>query len=757
MQVQKRDGTLEPVCLQQIQDRIQSLSYNLEVDAPRLAQKTVASLTDGVSTSYLDEVAATASIDMYTTHPDYERLAVRLTVDNMHRKQSSTFSKAMKKLYDSGRLSGSFITFIESQAAILDAFVDRSRDLELTYFGLKTLMNNKYLLRDSNDEIQELPCFMYLRVAVALHSGATGSIDDIRECYEALSTQKYTHATPTLFNAGCTNGQFASCFLLSLCDDSIEGIYESLAECAKISKHAGGIGIHMHNLRAHGSVIKSTGCESEGLIPTLRVFNESSKLVKQSGKRPGSVAVYLSPDHADVEAFLDMRRNHGDENAKCRELFSALWIPDLFIERVLSDDDWFLFSPDTAPGLADVFGEEYNKLYIKYVEEGRYVRATKARTLFKHIIQSQIETGTPYLLYKDAINRHNNQSNVGVIKSSNLCCEITEVSDPQTVAVCNLASICLPKFVTNGAIDYVELARITRLVVRSLDNAIDRTMYPMHKAQTSNTETRPLGVGVQGWQTLLFKLRIPFESDEARDLNVRIFATIYYHAWMESARLAERKGVYPKFVRSPLSQGKLHADGFNIDLPSYLDWAHLRRVVASGVRHSLITCVMPTASTSQIAGNTEACEPLTSNLYVRRTQAGDYVHVNKYLVEDLQKLGLWNETIRALIIESDGSVQDIDIPDELKLLYKTAFDLSQRCIIDQAADRMPFIDQSQSMNLFLREPSVEKVSSMHMYAFRRGLKTGQYYLRTRARTRAQQLSVVPACSMNNSGCESCSA
>ena len=734
------------------------LSHNLNVDVSRLAQKTVASLTDGVSTSYLDEVAATASIELYTTHPDYERLAVRLAMDNLHRKQNRTFSEAMRKLYECGRLSGSFITFVDAHAKALDKLIDRSRDLDLTYFGLKTLINNKYLLRDNDDTIQELPCYMYLRVATTLHSGAVGCIDDIRECYEALSTQKYTHATPTLFNAGCKDGQFASCFLLSLCDDSVEGIYESLAECAKISKHAGGIGIHMHNLRAHGSVIKSTGCESEGLIPTLRVFNESSKLVKQAGKRPGSVAVYLSPDHADVEAFLDMRRNHGDENAKCRELFSALWVPDEFMRRVTSDEDWFLFSPDTAPGLSDVYGKDYETLYTKYVQEKRYVKTLKARALFKHIVQSQIETGTPYMLYKDAINRNNNQSNVGVIKSSNLCCEITEVSNPSAVAVCNLASICLPKFVEGETVNYDELGRVTRLVVRSLDNAIDRTMYPLSKAQTSNTETRPLGVGVQGWQTMLFKLRVPFDSDKARDLNVKVFATIYYHAWLESARLAEHKGVYPKFAQSPLSRGKLHVDGFGVDLPLHLDWAKLRSVVSRGVRHSLITCVMPTASTSQVAGNTEACEPLTSNLYVRRTQAGDFVHVNRYLVEDLQHAGLWNESIRALIIEADGSVQDIDIPDDLKALYKTAFDVSQRCIIDQAADRMPFIDQSQSMNLFLREPSVEQVSSMHMYAFNRGLKTGQYYLRTRPRTRAQQLSVVPAaCSIQNRDCESCSA
>lgn len=758
MRVKKRDGTFADVCLRQIQERIQGLAHGLQVDVATLAQRTVASLTDGIETSYLDTVAASSAFDMYTTHTDYERIAVRLTVDNMHRMQTRPFSEAMRTLHRCGRLSDVFMDYVAAHASNLDAMIDRTRDMNLSYFGVKTLINNKYLLRDTGGSIVEIPGYLWMRVAVALHHGESDTLHNVKDCYDALSNLKYTHATPTLFNAGMKQCQYASCFLMSLCEDSVEGIYQSLSECAKISKHAGGIGLHMHNLRAAGSEIRSTGCPSEGLLPTLRVFNETSKLVRQAGKRPGSIAIYMSPDHADIESFVDMRRNHGDEHFKCRELFSALWVPDLFMECVINDGDWHLFSPDTAPGLNDVYGDEYRALYAKYVSEKRYVKSLSARSLFIHVVQAQIETGTPYVLYKDAINRHNNQSNVGVVRSSNLCCEITEVSDPDTIAVCNLASLCLPRFIQNGTIDFAALGTMTRQVVRTLDEVIDRTMYPLPKARKSNTATRPLGIGVQGWQTLLFELRIPFDSEAARKLNVRVFAEIYYNAWMESACLARSKGAYPKFDGSPMSRGILHADGFGNKLPPELDWDTLRRTVAQGTRHSLITCVMPTASTSQIAGNTEACEPLSSNIYVRRTQAGDYVNVNKYLVADLQRIGRWNKQTRDDIIQQDGSVQSLSVPDDIKRLYKTAYEISQKAIIDQAAERMPFIDQSQSMNLFLKTPTVEQVTSMHMYAFSKGLKTGQYYLRSRPRTRPQQLSIAPKTDVvPTEYCASCTA
>lgn len=759
MRVTKRSGAMEDVDLGQIQSRIASLSGMLRVDAPLLAQRTVASLTDGVTTSFLDHVAADAAIDLYTLHTDYERLAVRLKVDNMHKTITRSFSETVAQLHADGRLSDTFCAFVQAHGETLDGMICRDRDFDLSFFGFNTLVNNKYLMRSSSGEVAELPSYMWLRVAVTIHMP---DISSIRKHYDTISRLEYTHATPTLFNCGARfNNQFASCFLMQLCDDSVEGIYKSLTECASISKAAGGIGLHMHNLRGHGSVIKSTGCTSEGLIPTLRVFNESSKLVKQAGKRPGSIAIYISPDHCDIQAFLDMRRNKGDESAKCRELFSALWIPDLFMRAVIDDRDWHLFSPDTAPGLADVCGDDYVVLYNSYVSRGIQRRTIRARALWQNIIEAQIETGTPYMLYKDAVNKHNMQSHIGVVRSSNLCCEITEVSDTNTIAVCNLASICLPKFLdADGQFNFHRLEQCVHLAVRSLDNVIDRTHYPLEKAKRSNLSTRPLGLGVQGWQSLLIAMRLPFDSEAAKKLNREVFAAIYYFAWSQSAALAVEKGAYELFDGSPLSKGILHADTFEQNLPERFDWDALRERVRAGTRHSLITCVMPTASTSQIAGNTEACEPLTSNIYVRSTQAGDYVQVNRQLVEDLQSIGKWTSQTKDDIIKHDGSVQQLDIPADLKLLYRTAYEISQRAVIDQAADRQPFIDQSQSMNLFLRAPTIEQVSSMHIYAFKKGLKTGQYYLRTRPRARAVQLAMQPAETLHSAppiACEGCSA
>jgi ribonucleoside-diphosphate reductase alpha chain/ribonucleoside-diphosphate reductase subunit M1 len=762
IRVKKRNGELAPLRLQEIQDKLTKLATGLKVAPSVVALSVCDSLTDGISTSLIDEICAEISMEFFTTHTDYERLAIRLLIDNMHRNVSQTFTECMERLHSCGRLSDQFMEFVRCLPDLND-IVDRESDFGLSFFGLKTLINNKYLIRDLNDNVSELPCYMLLRVAIGIHSSQTthpsDSFDEIVQIYRELVNRRYTHATPTLFNAGTTNCQFASCFLLSLNDDSVEGIYSTLAECALISKHAGGIGLHVHNLRSTGSIIKSTGCKTDGLMPMLRVFNESSLLVKQAGKRPGSIAIYLSPDHADVESFIDMRLNHGEESQRCRDLFSGLWIPDRFMRAVSKNETWHLFSPDDAPGLSDVFGKEYDELYDRYVSEGKFRKEIMAQELWNKIVTSQIETGTPYMTYKDAANSHSNQSNIGVIKSSNLCTEIMEVSTPEETAVCNLASICVSQFDLkpyNGSLhecfDFRSLQHTTRMVVKALNKVIDNTLYPHEKTRISNMRHRPIGIGVQGWQTLLFKLKLSFDSDAAKMLNKKLFAHMYYAAWEESALLVSEYGCYSSFIGSPLQKGILHCDTWTDMLDPDLDWSALRSKVMNGVVNSLITTIMPTASTAQICGNTEACEPLTSNIYIRRTQAGEFEQVNRYLVKDLETLGLWNSSVRTAIVRNEGSIQSIDgIPDEIKERYRTAFEISQRIIIEQARDRAPYIDQSQSMNLFMYDPTIERVSSMHMYAWRKGLKTGQYYLRSRPRVRAQQFTVEPQ------ACESCSA
>ena len=764
MKVTKRDGSVEPVCLQAIQDRIQSMCNidpQLEsVDVARISQKVVSGLTDMIQTSILDKIASECCMEYYSVSEEYEKLAVRLLIDDMYR---NVKDMKMYDFYSLGTtVSAEFLEKLSSHTDI-EKHINRSFDNKFSFFGLQTLINNKYLLRTSSG-IVEPPAYMYMRVSISL--SRDNSIDDILSRFESLRNQLYTHATPTLFNAGSNYQQFASCFLLSLQEDSVDGIYDSLKECAQISKYAGGIGIHMHNLRAAGSIIKSTGCKAEGLLPVLKLYNESSKLVKQSGKRPGSIAIYMSPDHADIESFIDMRRNYGDDSKKCRDLFSALWIPDMFMRAVESNSEWHLFSPDTAPGLADVFGEEYEKLYYKYVSEGKFVKIISAQSLFQKIISAQIETGTPYMTYKDAANCHNNQSNVGVIKSSNLCSEIMQYSDADTTAVCNLCSICLPRFVSScGSFDFSQLKMVVRTAVCSLDNVIDTTMYPNEKTRKSNIDMRPIGIGVQGWHNTLFALGLDFDSAEAMALNKKIFAHIYYYAWEMSAELAQSRGQYPRFDGSPLSRGVLHADTYDTSLEPGLDWDLLRSKVVGGTRHSLITAVMPTASTSQICNNTEACEPLSSNLYVRKTQAGEYVIINKYLVADLKKVGMWNHDVKMNIMKNNGSVNELPIDSWMKKRYKIAYEMSMKPVIQQAIDRQPYIDQSQSLNLFVMDPKIERVSSMHFFAWKGGLKTGMYYLRSMPSTRAQQF-VVPvqeakpsvACRRDNpQGCEACSA
>ena len=762
MKVIKRDGSTEPVCLQAIQDRIQSMCIIepelRSVDVAKISQKVVSGLTDMIKTSLLDKIASEYCMEYYTISDEYEKLAVRLIIDDMYR---CIMGLTMHDFYsNTTAVSEEFLNRLSKHKNI-EKYIDRLYDNKFSFFGLQTLINNKYLFQ-TKDGIVEPPEFMYMRVSISLSQD--NSLDDIIPRFESLRQQLYTHATPTLFNSGSIYQQFASCFLLSLQEDSVDGIYDSLKECAQISKYAGGIGLHMHNLRSSGSIIKSTGCAAEGLLPVLRLFNESSKLVKQSGKRPGSIAIYMSPDHSDIEAFVDMRRNYGDDSKKCRDLFSALWVPDRFMKAVESNAEWHLFSPDVAPGLADVFGDEYDELYEKYVSEGKFVKKLPAQDLFQRIISAQIETGTPYMTYKDAANRHNNQSNVGVIKSSNLCSEIMQYSDPDTTAVCNLCSICLPKFVSDDkTFNFVQLKDVVRTAVCSLDNVIDVTMYPNEKTRKSNNDMRPIGIGVQGWHTTLFKLGLDFDCANAMALNKKIFAYIYYYAWEMSTELATTRGPYPRFEGSPLSQGILHADTYGVPLEADLDWNLLRSKVRKGVRHSLITAIMPTASTSQICANTEACEPLSSNLYVRRTQAGEYVIINKFLVEDLKTVDKWNDDIRLNIIKNNGSIQELQVEEWMKKRYKTAYEMSMKPVIQQAIDRQPYIDQSQSTNLFMKDPRIEKVSSMHFFSWKGGLKTGMYYLRSMPSTRAQQFVVVPGQSAGQpataapQACEACSS
>ena len=764
MKVKKRDGKLEAADLAQIQARITALSSDLCVDASLVAQKTIASLIDGILTSELDGIAAKVCMELYVSSTDYERLATRLIVSNLHKENCRSFSENVEILFSADGVTPDFVEIVRKNAEILDdiAWKARDTDYNLTFFGLTTLISNKYLLR-VNENVCELPCQMYLRVAIAI---CQPSIAFILQVFGALSRQEFSFGTPTLFNAGTHHSQFASCFLMQLQDDSVDGIYETLWQAAKISKHAGGIGLHMHNLRGKDAFIKSTGCKAQGLMPVLRVFNESSRLVHQSGKRPGSIAIYLSIDHVDVVDFIEMRKNSGDEDARCRELFSGLWVCDKFMQAVQDNAPWFLFSPDTAPFLNDVYGAAYDSLFDKYVEEKRYVKQISARDLWLKLIRAQVETGTPYMLYKDAVNRHSNQSNIGVVKSSNLCTEIVEVSGPSDIAVCNLASLCLSKMVKDAEIDFERIDVTVRLMVRSLDQIIDRTFYPLKKAEHSNKKTRPLGIGVQGLQTLFYHLRVPFDSPKARDLNKRIFGQIYYSAWDESADLAATFGPYPAFHDSPLASGILHCDTFETTLPD-LDWDTLRAKVKLGVRHSMLTCIMPTASTSQICGNTESIEPMASNLYVRRTLAGEFVCLNQFLIRDLEARQLWSERMKLKLIAAEGSVQNIvEIPDDVKALYKTCYDLSQKVLMDLAADRQPFIDQSQSLNLFLEDPKVDNVSAMLLYGWKKGLKTGLYYLKTRPKAAAAKFVVPPrdtkgaptpdVCS-RDATCEACSA
>lgn len=744
MKVVKRSGKLEEVSFDKITARIKKLCYGLNsqyVEPIEIAKKVILGLYDKVTTTELDNLAAETAATMASIHPDYSILAARIAISNLHKNTDKSFYKTMLALYQyvdpktgeqAGLIGDETMEVISRYRDELDSAILFDRDYHFDYFGFKTL-ERSYLLRMEN-QVVERPQHMLMRAAVGIHGD---NIPAAIETYNLMSDKWFIHATPTLFNAGTPKPQLSSCFLLSMVDDSIGGIFETLSRCAKISQSAGGIGLSIHNIRATGSYIKGTGGTSNGIIPMLRVFNDTARYVDQGGgKRKGAFAVYLEPWHADVYEFLDLKKNHGKEELRARDLFYAMWIPDLFMERVKDDAEWSLFCPNEAPGLYDTYGGEFDALYHRYEKEGRARKVVKAQELWFQILESQIETGTPYILYKDAANKKSNQKNLGTIRSSNLCTEIMEYTSADEVAVCNLASLSLPRFVDNGAFDFDKLAEVTRVVTRNLNRIIDVNYYPIPEAHRSNMRHRPIGIGVQGLADAFILMRYPFDSPEARQLNKDIFETIYFAALQESCELAKKLGHYETFPGSPASQGQLQFDLWGVNPSRRWDWEGLKAEIRQhGIRNSLLLAPMPTASTSQILGNNECFEPYTSNIYTRRTLSGEYIVVNKHLLHDLIRLGLWNEEMKQHLMAENGSVQNIPgIPDTLKDLYRTAWEISQKAIIDLAADRGAFICQSQSMNLFVENPNYGKLSSMHFYAWQKGLKTGMYYLRTKAAT-----------------------
>lgn len=754
MQVTKRNGTKETVSFDKVLTRVRKSSKGLSVNPDALSQQVLSQIFNGVKTSELDELTAQLAAGLITLHPDYGTLASRIVVSNHHKNTMASFCDTMVYLSNQKHLiTGESTCFvnqilldtIKEHGPKIDAYIKYDRDYLFDYFGFKTL-ERSYLLKDAHMRVTERPQHMWMRVALALWSA---DLDRAFETYDILSQKFLTHATPTLFNAGTPRQQLSSCFLLAMSDDSIAGIYKTLSDCAKISKYAGGIGLHLHNIRARGSLIKGTNGTSNGLVPMLRVFNNTARYVDQGGgKRNGSFAMYLEPWHADVEDFLKMKLNTGAEEERARDLFYALWISDLFMERVEADAQWSLFCPNEAPGLSDVYGEDFKKLYEKYESEGRARKSVSAHKLWFQILDSQMETGTPYLLYKDAANKKSNQKNIGVIKSSNLCTEIMEVSTPEETAVCNLASLALPAFVTSGEFDFAALRKATKIAVRNLNRVIDINYYPTPETERSNMRHRPIGLGVQGLADVFAMLHLAWESPQAAQLNQCIFEHMYFAAVEASSEIAAVEGAYSTFQGSPISQGILQPDMWSVtpltQTDGTLDWNGLREKVKAGVRNSLLIAPMPTASTSQILGYNECFEPFTSNIYTRRTLAGEFIVINKHLLKDLIAAGLWSEGMKQQIVARNGSVQDIPgFPEELKEIYKTSWELKQRTLIDMATGRGAFICQSQSLNLFVADPSYSKLTSMHFYAWKQGLKTGCYYLRTKAPVTAQKFTVDP--------------
>jgi ribonucleoside-diphosphate reductase alpha chain len=813
MHVIKRNGQRDIVAFDKILTRLKNLGKEsgiTGVNYTTLVIKIIDQLYDNIPTTKIDELTAQQCAMMAVQHPDYGTLGSYIIISNMHKNIPGGFYEAMRKLYEYRDSHNKHVPIISKEVweflhniidtprngtiagpgpymvhQALEQMIQHQRDYLIDYFGFKTL-ERSYLMR-CRGVIVERPQHMWMRVALGIHSQRTDTrtiyetLVFIQNTYDAMSQKYMTHATPTLFNAATPRPQLSSCYLIAMENDSIDGIFDTLKDCAKISKHAGGIGLHIHNIRASGSHIRGTNGASNGIVPMLRVYNNTARYIDQGGRRNGSFAIYLEPWHPDIEDFLEMKKNHGDEEMKGRDLFYALWVPDLFMERVRGGstpgaDMWSYFCPDECPGLADIYGDEFRELYERYEREGRARKQVKARDLWLKILDSQMETGTPYILFKDAANKKSNQKNVGTIKSSNLCTEIMEYSDENETAVCNLASIALNKFIDEETkvMNMTELERVTALVVDNLNQIIDINYYPTDKTQTSNLRHRPIGIGVQGLADVFMMMNIPFHSEEARVLNREIFETIYYAALKASMTLAARHGPYETFAGSPASQGILQFDMWNIDPASFgpsvyrkreYDWAALKaQIQKHGLRNSLLLAPMPTASTSQILGNNECFEPITSNIYTRRTLAGEFIMVNRYLIRDLIALGLWNERVKTNIIANQGSVQYIDgLPDAMKLKYKTVWEMPMRHIIDMAADRGAFICQSQSMNLWVEEPNYNILTSMLFYAWNKGLKTGVYYLRRKAKHQPQQFTVEPekaagvVDSAEDDICEFCSA
>jgi len=746
----KRNGKKESIKFDKVTARIEKLSYSLSplVNVIEVAKKVIEGIYDGVPTTELDNLAAEIAASLATKHPDYALLASRIAVSNLHKNTVKSFSETMKKLYyyvdkGSGKktplIADEVWKVIENNDELLDSTLIYDRDFGFDYFGFKTL-EKSYLMK-VDGKIAERPQHMYMRVALGIHKE---DVESAIKTYHLMSERWFTHATPTLFNAGTPKPQMSSCFLLTMKEDSIEGIYDTLKQTARISQSAGGIGLAIHNIRATGSYIGGTNGTSNGIIPMLRVFNDTARYVDQGGgKRKGAFAIYLEPWHPDVFEFLDLRKNHGKEEMRARDLFYALWISDLFMKRVEENGKWSLFCPNECPGLSDCWGTEFENLYAKYEKEGKARKTINAQELWFAILDAQIETGTPYMLYKDAANSKSNQQNLGTIKSSNLCTEIMEYTSPDEVAVCNLASLALPRYVINGRFDHQKLYEVTYEVTKNLNKIIDYNYYPIVEAKNSNLRHRPIGIGVQGLADVFILLRLPFENELAKILNRDIFETIYFAAMTASKDLAIEQGAYQSFKGSPLSKGIFQFDMWNAQPTDRWDWESLRKeVMKHGVRNSLLVAPMPTASTSQILGNNECFEPYTSNIYSRRVLSGEFIIINKHLLKDLVQLGLWNNDMKNSIIAANGSVQHIDnIPAEIKELYKTVWEIKQRNLIDMAADRGAFICQSQSLNLFVDTPTTSKLTSMHFYGWKKGLKTGMYYLRTQAATQAVQFTI----------------
>jgi len=752
MYVTKRDGRKEEVAFEKVQERIAKAAAGLSVNIVKVAQGVLTRIVDGITTTELDTITANLAYSWSTVHPDYADLAAQIAISNHQKNTPSRFLDAMERLdavkdrsdRPASLLAPEFMTVVRANADAIEARIQYNRDFLLDYFGFKTL-ERAYLLRDTNRAIVERPQHLWMRVALGLWMN---DLPKAFETYDLMSQKFYTHATPTLFNAATKRPQLSSCFLLAMKDDSIRGIYDTLQDCALISQYGGGIGLHISNIRAQGSLIKGTGGISNGIVPMLRVYNNTARYVDQGGgKRNGSFAMYLEPWHADVEDFLEMKKNTGSEEERARDLFYALWVPDLFMERVDSNAEWTLFCPNEAPGLADVVGNDFKELYERYEREGRGRKTVKAQKLWFQILDSQIETGTPYLLYKDAANLKSNQQNLGVIKSSNLCCEIIEYSSPTETAVCNLASVSLPAFVSNGIFNFSQFRSVVYTVVRNLNRVIDINYYPIPEAARSNMRHRPIGLGVQGLSDVFAMLGLAWESEEAAVLNKRIFAHMYYAALDSSCALAAVEGVYETYIGSPASKGKFQFDLWNVTplQDDGLDWDRLAYDISRiGLRNSLLVAPMPTASTSQILGNCECIEPYATHIFTRRTLAGEFIVINKHLVRALLARGLWTTEIKDAIIRNNGSVAGLaEIPADIQAVFRTVWEIKQKALIDMAADRGPYICQSQSLNLFLSDPDYRKLTSMHFYAWRRGLKTGIYYLRTRAAASAQKFTVEP--------------